>query len=97
MVPLSLVLGERWILTVGLPMRRFASYTSEPQERWDGVSYALCEIRLISSTSIWLFKSNNCGKSLENSPWGISTSYLETQTEFYEQKICWEACLPHLL
>lgn len=74
---------------------RFAPYTSESQERWDGVSQALDQIDLI--VSIWLFKAGNCGKPLETSPWGISSSYLETQAEFYEQKICWEACLPHLL
>lgn len=76
---------------------RFASHTSEPQERWDGVSHTPCEIKLISSISTGLYKSSNCGKPLETPPWGISTSYLETQTEFYNQKICWEACLPHLL
>lgn len=74
---------------------RFALCTNESQERWDGVSQAVDQIDLIAS--IWLFKAGNSGKPLEISPWGISSSYLETQAEFYEQKICWEACLPHLV
>lgn len=37
---------------------RFASYTNEPQERWDGISHALGEIHLIFSTSIQLFKAS---------------------------------------
>lgn len=50
-----------------------------------------------SQYSALLFKSRNCEKLLETSPQGISISYLETQTGFYEHKVCWEACLPHLL
>lgn len=99
-VSLGLAFGESQISTVGsqcegLPGFQVCIIHIPGEVAWGKVPSG--QIKLISITSIWLFKSSNCGKPLECSPWGISTSYLETQTEFYEQKICWEACSPHLL